>query len=63
MLKFDPAATPTESTMVRYCEKSLKPSIKAKIDQDASHLDDYKELVAKAVKAEAKVGLQPSFYV
>ena len=33
------------------------------MDQDAFHLDDYKELVAKAVKAEAKAGLQSSSYV
>ena len=31
--------------------------------QDASHLDDYEELVAKVVKAEVKAGLWPSFYV
>ena len=49
--------------MVKYFEESLKPSIKAEIDQDASHLDDYEELVAKAVRAEAKAGLRPSSYV
>ena len=49
--------------MVRYFEESLKPSIKAEMDQDASHLDDYEELVAKAVRAEAKAGLRPSSYV
>ena len=49
--------------MVRYFEEGLKPSIKAEMDQDASHLDDYEELVTKAVKAKAKAGLQPSSYV
>ena len=49
--------------MVRYFEQGLKPSIKAEIDQDATHLDNYEELVLKAVRAEAKAGLQPSFYV
>ena len=49
--------------MVRYFEESLKPSIKAEMDQDASHLDDYKELVAKTVRAEAKAGLRPSSYI
>ena len=62
-IKFDPVAAPTESTMVKYFEKGLKPSIKAKMDQDTSHLDDYEELVAKAIRAEAKAGLQSSFYV
>ena len=63
LIEFDLATAPTESTMVRYFEEGLKPSIKAEIDQDATHLDDYEELVAKAVKAEAKVGLRPSSYV
>ena len=49
--------------MVKYFEKGLKPSIKVEIDQNASHLDDYKKLVAKAVRAKAKAGLQPSSYV
>ena len=62
-MKSDPAAAPTESTIVRYFEEGLKPSIKAEIDQDATHLDNYEELVAKAVRAEAKAGLRPSSYV
>ena len=49
--------------MVRYFEEDLKPSIKAEMDQDATHLDDYEELVVKAVRAEAKAGLQPSFFM
>ena len=62
-MEFDLATAPTESTMVRYFEEGLKPSIKVEIDQDATHLDNYKELVAKTVRAKAKAGLQPSFYV
>ena len=49
--------------MDRYFDEGLKPSIKAEIDQDASHLDDYEELVAKAIRVEAKAELQPSSYV
>ena len=63
LIEFDPAAASTESTMVRYFEEGLKPFIKAEMDQDAIHLDDYKELVAKAMRAEAKAGLRPSSYV
>ena len=33
------------------------------MDQDNSQLIDYEELVAKAVRAEAKAGLRPSSYV
>ena len=63
LIEFDPVAAPTESTMVRYFEEGLKPSIKAEMDQDAFHLDVYEELVAKAVRAKVKAGLRPSSYV
>ena len=63
MLEFDPVATPTEVTIVWYFEEGLKPSIKAEIDQDDSQLIDYKELVSKAVRANAKAGLQSSSYM
>ena len=62
-MEFDPVAVLIESTMVRYFEKGLKLSIKAKIDQDATHPDNYKELIAKKARTEAKRDLQPSFYV
>ena len=57
LMEFDPTATPTEFSMIRYFEEGLKPFIKAEIDQDATHLGDYEELVVKAVRVEAKVGL------
>ena len=63
LIEFDPTATPTELTIVRYFEEGLKPSIKAEMDQDATHLDDYEELVATAVRAKVKAGLRPSFYI
>ena len=63
MIEFDQATVPTELKMVWYFEKGLKSSIKAEIDQDATHLDDYKELVAKAVRAKTKAGRQPSSYM
>ena len=63
LIEFDLVAVPTESTMVRYFEKSLKQLIKAKMDQDTSYLNNYEELVAKAVRVEAKAGLWPSSYV
>ena len=63
LIEFVPAAAPTESSMVRYFEEDLKPSIKAEMDQDDIHLNNYKELVAKAVRAEAKTSLRPSSYM
>ena len=56
-MEFDPATAPTESMMVRYFKEGLKPFIKAEIDQNATHLDNYEELIAKAVRAKAKAGL------
>ena len=63
MLEFDPVVVPTKVTIVRYFYEGLKLSIKAEMDQDDSQLIDYEELVAKAVRAEAKLGLCPSSYV
>ena len=60
-MEFDPAAIPTESTIVRYFEEGLKPSIKAEMGEDTTHLDKCEKQVVKAMRAEAKVGLQPSF--
>ena len=56
-MEFDLAVAPMKSTMVRYFKKGLKSSIKAKMYQDATHLDNYEELVAKAVRAEVKASL------
>ena len=62
-MEFDLAAALTELKMVRYFEKGLKPSIKAEIDQDTTHLDDYEELIVKVVRAEAKASLWPSSFM
>ena len=63
MIEFDLVATSMKFVIVTYFKKGLKQSIKAKIDENATLLDDYKELVAKAVRAKIKVGLQSSFYI
>ena len=62
-MEFDLVATSTKLTMVKYFKEGLKPSIKAEMDQDTTYLDNYEELVAKSVRAEAKAGLQPSYYM
>ena len=49
--------------MIRYFEEGLKLSIKFEMDQDTFYLDNYEELVVKVVRAKAKAGLRPSFYV
>ena len=62
-MEFDPIAAHTESTIVRYFKEGLKSSIKAEIDQDNTQLVNYKELVVKAIRAKAKVGLQSNTYI
>lgn len=57
MIEFQLVTSFTEFTIVKYFEESLKEFIKAKIDQDAIHLDDYEELAVKVVRAKAKVSL------
>lgn len=49
--------------MITYFEESLKPFIKAEINQETIQTDNYKELVAKTVKIETKTSLQSSFYI
>ena len=62
LIEFNPVAASTESTIVRYFEEGLKPSIKAEKNQDSSHLDDYEGLVVKAIRVKAKADLRPSSY-
>ena len=57
LIEFDLAVIPTELTMAKYFEEDLKPSIKAEMNWDATYLNNYKELVAKTVRDEAKVAL------
>ena len=56
-MESDLAIIPMKATMVRYFQKSLKQSIKAKMDQDTTHLDNYKELITKTIRTKAKAGL------
>lgn len=56
-LKLNVTIVPTKPTIVCYFKESLKSLIKAGIDQNAHQLDSFGKLVAKTVKAEAKLGL------
>lgn len=46
-----------KSTIVEFFEEDLKLFVKAEIDQNATLLDNHKELVTKAIKTRAKAGL------
>lgn len=63
LFEFDVTAASTKLIMVCYFEEGLKPSIKAKMDQDAHQLDSFEDLVTIAVKTETKAGLELSLYV
>lgn len=62
-MKFDSATVLTKFSIVGYFKKGLKLFIKAEMYQDITHLNNYEELVVKALRANAKAGLRPSFYV
>ena len=48
--------------MIWYFQKGLRPSIRVKIEQHGQELNSFKELVKKAVNAEAKAALRPRSY-
>ena len=63
LAEFDTVGAPDESTMICYFWEGLKPSIKVEIEQQDRALTSFKEMVQKAVNAEAKTGLRSSIIV
>ena len=63
LAEFDTVGAPDESTMIRYFREGLKPSIKVEMEQQDRALTSFKEMVQKAVNAEAKAGLRSSIMV
>ena len=45
--------------MIRYFWEGLCPSVRVKMEQRGQELDNFKELIEKAVDAEAKAALRP----
>ena len=58
---FDTDGAPEESDFIWFFWKGLKPLVKAKMEQRRWELDSWEQLIEKAIEAEAKAGLQPSF--
>ena len=48
--------------MIWYFQKDLRPSVRVEIEQRGRELTSFKELVKKAVDAEAKAALWPRSY-
>ncbi len=64
MLKeFDPSGASNETTLLRYFQEGLRPSIRAQLDHWRRDLDTWEEMVEKAGDIEAKANLQLPFYV
>ena len=63
LIEFDADGAPGESALIRYFRDGLKPSIKAQMEQRGRENDSWKELVEKAIDAEAKANLQPPSFL
>ena len=59
--EFDADGAPKESDLIRFFREGLKPSVKTQMEQRGWELDSWEQLIEKAIEAEAKAGLQPSF--
>ena len=58
LLEYDPVGTPTESTMLKYFRKGLKPLVLAKLEHRELELESFDQMVKKAVDAKAKSALR-----
>lgn len=61
LLEFDADGALGKPTMIKSFQKSLKPSIQAKIEQRSCKLDSSKELIEKTVNVKAKAAFRPYF--
>ena len=62
LIEFDSECAPEEGTIIRYFREDLRPSVRVQMEQRGRELDSFKELVEKAIDAEAKATLRPRFY-
>ena len=62
LIKFDLDYALEEDTMILYFWKGLRLSVQVKIEQRVQELDSFKEIVKKAINAEAKATLRPCSY-
>ena len=62
LIEFDSKWAPEEGTMIRYFQKGLRPLLRLKMEQRDPEIDNFEELVEKAVDPKAKAALRPRFY-
>ena len=58
LLEYDPIGAPTEPTMLRYFREGLRPSILAELQNKDLELENFVQIVKKAVVAKAKANLR-----
>ena len=59
LLEYNLIRAPTEPTMLRYFRECLRPSILAELQNEDLELENFVQIVKKAVVAEAKANLRP----
>ena len=57
LLKFDNTEVPEESYLINFFRKGLKPLIRAQIEKRGRELDNWTEIVEKAIDTEAQASL------
>ncbi len=63
LLEFDADGAKEESDLIRFFWEELKSCIKAEMEQRGRELDNWEEIVEKAIGAKAKADLWPVSYV
>ncbi len=61
--EFNPTCTPNKTTLIRYFQEGLRPSIWAQSDYQRWDLDTWEEVIEKVGDVKVKANLQPPFYV
>ena len=62
IIEFDSKWAPEEGMMIWYFRESLYPSVRVEMEQCGRELNNFKELVEKAVNAKANAALPPRSY-
>ena len=59
LLEYDPIGAPAKPTILRYFREGLIPSILAELQNEDLELENFVQIIKKAVVAEAKANLRP----
>ena len=60
LTEFDADWAPAEGTMIRIFREGLRPSVRVEMNQRGRELDSFREIIERAVDAEATAKLRPS---